>query len=156
MKHLFFTICLIISIPTYATTMCAANDTVAIILDPSIQIASVGTLEMERWWAHSSYGTLYGIGACLNSTHGKARGGSLANLTDTNNNGETNYVTGSERYGRYCWCRLIHPVSSLWVYGGASYGSASSCASDCVAYCGRGFRDNADYRTGLIDSIETK
>ena len=143
----------IITIPTHATTMCAAQDTVAVVLDPSISITNYSyNATMGTWWAWSTYGTVYGISACLNSNHGKSMGGTVAGLTDTNNEGETNTVVGSEKYGRYCWCRLTHPVSSLWAFNSA-YGSASDCASLCTYYCGNHVRYNESLRAGLFGSV---
>ena len=36
MKRIIMMLIMMITIPTYATTMCAANDTVAVVLDPSL------------------------------------------------------------------------------------------------------------------------
>ena len=117
-----------ITIPTYATTMCTANDMVAVVLDPTVAWRLNANDSTGVWYAISSYGTIHGISACLN------KGGSKQgepHLKDTNNN-ETKLVTGSERYGGYCWCRTIHPVLSLWTY--CKYRSGcGSCASQCVS-----------------------
>ena len=152
-KICIFLVLITMAIPVHATTMCAANDTVAIVLDPSLSITSYNkNATMRTWWAWNAQGTVYGISACLNSTQGKSRGGTVARLTDTDNNGNTNLVTGSETYGRYCWCRLTHPVSSLWAFN-LGHGSAASCASDCANYCGFYVQYNTDLRVGLFGSV---
>lgn len=143
---------LIITVPVHATTMCAANDTVAVVLDPSLGITNYSRNDtMGTWWAWNAQGTVYGISACLNSNQGKSRGGTVARLTDTNN-GETNLVVGSEKYGRYCWCRLTHPVSSLWAFIN-DHGSAARCASNCTYDCGDNFRNSGALRVGLVGSV---
>ncbi len=154
MKKIFICVLTIMmTMSSYATTMCAADDTVAVVLDPSVSITSY-TYDntMGTWKAWSAQGTVHGISACLNSNQGKSRGGTVARLTDTNNEGETNLVVGSEKYGRYCWCRLTHPVSSLWAFG-YDNGSASDCASYCTIYCGAYVRDYAALRGGLFGSV---
>ena len=134
---------------SYATTMCAANDTVAVVLDPSITITNYSKDDvMKTWWAWSPQGTVYGISACLSSAKGKSQGGSVARLTDTIN-GETQLITGGETNGSYCWCRLTHPVSSLWVFRNSN----SDCASGCANACGYYFRDYVALRRGLFGSV---
>ena len=153
MKKIALILMLITTIPTYATTMCTINDSVGVVLDPSITIKGSSRNDtMGTWWAWSSYGTVYGISACLNSTKGKDVGGTVPHLHYTDNDGNDHLVTGSEKYGRYCWCRLTHPVSSLWAFSG-DYGSASSCASNCTSYCGNSVQLYVALRAGLFGSI---
>lgn len=135
-----------------ATTMCAANDTVAVVLDPSIGLNSNSyDAESGRWLTWGSYGTVHGISACVNVGQGKSRGNTVARLTDTNNN-ETNLVVGSERYGGYCWCRMTHPAVSLWTFLNG-YGSASNCASGCARDCSSNLRAVSSFREGLFGSV---
>ena len=116
-KFLLIIAGLIITAPSYATTMCTVNDSVGVVLDPSIAIKNYSyNATMGTWWAWSDSWTVYGISACLNSNKGKGTGGTVAHLHDTDNDGNDHLVTGSEKYGRYCWCRLTHPVSSLWAF----------------------------------------
>ena len=108
---------LITTIPTYATTMCAINDTVAVVLDPSIGLTNRSSNNTTgTWWVWGPYGTVYGIGAILNDNKGFAYIRTVKHLHDTDNDGNDHLVTGGEKYGRYCWCRLTHPVSSLWAF----------------------------------------
>lgn len=138
----FLLISVLLTIPAYATTMCAQNDTVAIILDPSLPLSNSGfNSDLGDWWATGSYGTVYGISACLNK--GARKQEAVSDLTDTDNNGETKKVVGSEKYGRYCWCKLTRPVSSLWVYIN-DYGSTEKCVSvfgNCCQYYFHNFKN---------------
>ena len=144
---------LIITAPSYATTMCTINDSVGVVLDPNIAITNY-TYDntMGTWRAWSSSWTVHGISACLNSNRGKSMGGTVAHLHDTDNNGDDHLVTGSEKYGRYCWCRLTHPVSSLWAFR-YDYGSAAICASYCTFYCGNYVQGSVALRAGLFGSV---
>jgi len=148
----------LLSVPSYATTMCAANDSVAIVLDPTITGTSgyaVDT-EMGTWHTKFHYGYISGISACLNSDHGQMPGSWIANLTDTNNEDETNMVTGTERYGHYCWCKATHPVSSRWVFlmGNIGTGSVADCVSGCAGRCGSNTQNNLKLRNGIFGSID--
>ena len=79
-------------------------------------------------------------------------GGWVANLTDTNNNGETKTVVGGEKYGQYCWCKATHPVASRWVFGD-DRGSASNCAGGCANNCGIYVQNYSSMRVGLFGSL---
>ena len=67
MKKIVTIILTIITIPTYATTMCVKNDNVAVILDPSIKKINQDTDKtMSIWYTYFPYGIISGISACIN------------------------------------------------------------------------------------------
>jgi hypothetical protein len=154
MKKLVTSLMLMVTLPIHATTMCAANDTVAIVLDPSINLTKISN-GSSTWQVRGSYGTLYGISACLSTNKNQAKGGTVARLSDTNpNTNETKLVVGGEQNGKYCWCRLTHPALSRWTFlwdvqsaHGGSFACRSVCASDCSIY------SDAIMRAGLFGSI---
>ena len=152
MKRTIITIMLVIMsiYPSFATTMCAVNDSVAVVLDPAIGVsggcrndATVGT-----WDCTFPYGIVAGTFACLN----KNTDSGTAQLTDTDNEGNTHLVTGSERYGQYCWCKLTHPVASRWVFLGAN-GSVASCVSNCVSGCTKRVMYYTSFFASLVGSV---
>ena len=146
MKKIALILMLITTIPTYATTMCTANDTVAVVIDPNTGIKSVGTNNTTHiWWAVTDHGTVYGISACLSSNKGKGRGGILAQLRDTNNDGIEKLIKGTENNGPYCWCKSTHTVSSYWVFTGDSLGDG----------CGTGCTDDCAYRIRSYDLLRS-
>lgn len=150
MRKIALILLLTITIPTHATTMCAANDTVAVVLDPSISMSVVYADNTNGKWAmQSSVGTFYGVSTCLNK--GLQPGEYQAHLRDIYNS-ETKYVTGIERYGRACWCKLVHPVSSLWVYN-YTFGSVYNCSTMCAGHCVDYIRSNILLRRGLFGSV---
>ena len=152
-KFLIIIAGLIITAPSYATTMCTINDSVGVVLDPSITIKGSNRNDtMGTWWAWSDSWTVYGISACLNSNNGKSMGGTVAHLHDTDNDGNDHLVTGGEKYGRYCWCRLTHPVSSVWAFA-YDRGSASNCVSRCTSGCGEAVHGYVALREGLFGSV---
>ena len=158
MKKIALALMLITTIPTYAgTTMCAANDTVAVVLDPSIGLTNKSSNNTTgTWWVWGPYGTVYGTSAILNDNKGFAYIRTVKHLHDTDNDGNDHLVTGGERYGKYCWCKLTHPVSSVWSYvHNWVYASMTvSSLDECLGLCARAFHENySGFRSALIGSI---
>ncbi|MDE5615221.1 MAG: hypothetical protein K2I81_00085 [Alphaproteobacteria bacterium] len=130
-----------------ATTMCATDDTLAIVLDPVIGGTSHSSnSDLFEWSATFSYGTVWGIATCVD-TSGTANT-AVEELRDSN--GEI--ATGGERTGRYCWCQLAHPARSRWVFQFAS-SSVAGCRSHCAGGCGNNVRDGSAFRAGLFGSL---
>lgn len=148
MKKLIIIIALMVPMVAPGATMCSKNDTITIMLDPSIGGTGYSYSQAQStWWTWFTYGTVRGISACLSSAYGKSMGGTVSDLHDNNE-----LVIGGETNGQYCWCRMTHPALSLWAfrYDG---GSASHCAANCAYYCGYNVRDSSVLRAGLFGSV---
>ena len=135
-KIIFITILTIISVPSYAgIKMCSANDTVTVVLDPSISLnynGNSGYSAVSAWRWKFSYGTVRGRSACLSDT--KGLGGTGAVYTGVLRDNDK-LVVGGEQNGGKCFCRITHPVASKWIYA-SDYGtSVTSCASRCAGAC---------------------
>ena len=62
MKKILLILMMMLAMPVYATTMCAINDTTAVILDPSIVATNYGyDTNLGTWWAQFSFGRVNGI-----------------------------------------------------------------------------------------------
>ncbi len=130
-----------------ATTMCATDDTLAIVLDPVINGTAYSyNADLFEWSATFSYGTVWGIATCVD-TSGTSNT-AVEELRDSN--GEI--ATGGERTGRYCWCQLSHPAKSRWVFLYA-LSSVADCRSNCANYCGGHVRSLSAFRAGLFGSL---
>ena len=130
-----------------ATTMCATDDTLAIVLDPVINgTAHSYNPNLFEWSATFSYGTVWGIATCVD-TSGTSNT-AVEELRDSN--GEI--ATGGERTGKYCWCQLSHPAKSRWVLRYA-YSSVADCWSACADACGNGVRYHFAFRAGVFGSL---
>ena len=134
---------ILFAIPTYAVDMCASENAIVIVLDPSIQpTSSSHDAPTFTWHAVFSYGTITGISACLNYNSGQS---------DQANNGT---VFGGEQKGNYCWCKITHPAVSKWVYTG---NNTSDCATACTGYCksyvGGSASSNVGKRGALFKTI---
>jgi len=148
MKKVMMIIALMIPMVAQSATMCSKNDTITIMLDPSIGGTNYSyNTAQSTWWTWFPYGTVRGISACLSSAYGKSRGGYVADLHDNNE-----LVVGGETNGEHCWCKMTHPAASLWVFA-RTYGSASDCARNCAYDCGYSVRNHSDMRSGLFGSV---
>ena len=121
--------------------LCAAEDTTAVILDPSIGGTGYKSdTNTMTWNTTFPYGTIYGVAACLSV------GGGTQGTVNTDLN-----AGGGEKEGGYCWCKMTHPASSRWVFYNSS--PASTCASLCASDCGYYARSVAALRSGLFGSV---
>ena len=124
-------------IPAHSSTMCVANDMVAVVLDPSINGTDY-TYDAANmlWTTMFDYGNISGDALCSTTS------GSYATV------GTPDEAGG----GQYCWCRATHPVASLWVFRNAD-GSSDNCANACASLCAYNVRDYAAFRAGVFGSV---
>ena len=138
---------LMIVLPALAVSVCTKDSVVSVVLDPSVGGNSYTYNNATGVWKTVfSYGNVSGISTCSASKPS----GSMGAIRTTN--GEYLTASGGETGGQYCWCKMTHPMSSLWAFLG-DYGSASACASNCTLYCGSYVRDRAALRAGLFGSV---
>lgn len=147
--------CAIVISPAYSLDMCVENDSVVVVLDPNISGSnSSNHTNTQTFKVAFNYGTLTGVSACLSSAMSLSSG----NIYTANNgllidNG--NVVTGGEQNGMYCWCKLTHPVSTLWMYKtGWTNGGVSTCIANCAGSCASDvYSSNSNYRTRLFNTV---
>jgi hypothetical protein len=96
-----------------------------------------------------SYGNVSGISTCVPDAP-SGGSGSMGSITTKETGGYLDAVGGATA-GKYCWCKMTHPMSSLWAFY-YDYGSAANCASNCT-YCGRHVQYAAALRSGLFGSV---
>jgi len=101
-------------------------------------------LNPHEWKVHFSYGDVYGMAKCSNTTGTYAVAG-----------------TPSDTNGQYCWCKattykplnqstVYRPLSTLaWVFR-LDHGSASNCAYSCALNCASLVRWNSDFRAAVF------
>ena len=95
----------------------------------------------KTWTTTFSYGTVSGIATC-NSTSGTyARAYPEYNF-------DKNHASSE---GVNCWCRMLNPVRSAWVYIFEG-SSASDCASSCAYNCGYNVQNTSNFRGGVFGS----
>ena len=53
---------------------------------------------------------------------------------------------------KYCWCKMVSPAVSSWVFL-AALGSASACAHDCAYACAYSAANSASFRSALFSGL---
>ena len=147
MKKVFFAILsCIISTQSYATEMCANDDTIVIPLYQNAPNANAYTCDTNKskhnntnFYARTCFSSM-GCFHMESTVLSEAEGGISSANVFLNSFGERYPIDGSisKRFGtdpdgnprKYCWCRLTHPISSYWWH-------AKSCndPNDCARYC---------------------
>ena len=146
-RIIIFTMMIMFAVPAVAVSVCAKDSVVTVVLDPSIggnsytHNNSTGT-----WKTVFSYGNVSGISTCVAT----APSGSMGTVKTAD--GTHLSASGGQTSGQYCWCKMTHPMSSLWAFYN-DYGSASNCASNCANRCGHNVQYNAALRGGLFGSV---
>ena len=130
-----------------ATTMCATDDTIAVVLDPMINGSTAAyNADLFEWSTTFSYGTVFGIATCVDTA------GSSNQVVAELKSSDGTVATGGERSGRYCWCQMIHPARSRWVFLNV-YGSVAVCRSGCARDCGFNGRTGSGFRSAVFGSL---
>jgi hypothetical protein len=142
--------CAMIISPAYSLDMCAENNSVVVVLDPSINLSSSsGHNNTATFKVVGSYGTLTGVSACLSFS---GSGVYTANNGLLMDNGDV--VTGGEQNGQYCWCQITHPVKTLWFYYGYwTSGGLSTCLANCANSCGLDVKGTSSKRATVFNTV---
>ena len=168
MRKILLIICAILTTTSvHATQMCARRDTTVIPLDSIIQGKTNDYWNNPNEWIWSSgfeYGRIYGVATCL----------SLQDIRDIEDDqtldetkktlvtdedeimGRSDYYQGNKTdnnlYERnHCYCKLTHPMSSLWLSLDSS--SAANCKSNCAYGCSARANSYIDWRPALFNVI---
>ena len=127
---------------SHAANMCIKNDAVMVVLDPQVGGTALANNNTGKTWSTKfSYGVISGIGGCYNNV-GSTQGGVASDQTNI-----TPYTGGT-----YCYCKMLRPIESPWVYSGSSY-SGSNCATNCASYCSSSAASAVALRAGLFGNI---
>ena len=98
-------------IPALAVSVCTKDSVVSVVLDPSIGGNSYTYNNSTGVWKTVfSYGNVSGVSTCSTV----APKGSMGS-TKTSAGTSLDAVAGDVS-GRYCWCKMTHPMSSLWAF----------------------------------------
>ena len=131
----------------HATTMCATDDTIAVVLDPMINgSTNAYNADLFEWNTTFSYCTVFGIATCVDTA------GSSNQVVAELKSSDGTVATGGERSGRYCWCQMTHPARSRWVFQVAG-GSVDACGSGCAYNCGNNVRCYSGFRSAVFGSL---
>ena len=136
-KHLIIAgiICAASIPPAYAVTKCVK-------LTPSTTCTSYsGAAGQSNWSATCGGIEIQGVAFCSSQD-----GGSIGATS------ETVTTSSTSDYNKYCWCKMVSPAVSSWVFDG-SRPSAGSCAYACAGSCASTARTFASFRSGLFSGL---
>ena len=140
-KHLIIAgiICAASIPPAYAVTKCVklSSSTTCSYVDPGTSVVD--------WTSNcTSSGTsvaISGISQC-SSTRGSSNGQKATALE----------ISGGTD-DKYCWCKMVSPAVSSWVFNADGYGSASYCAHYCAGDCATYAANDASIRSALFSGL---
>ena len=136
-KHLIIAgiICAASIPPTYAVTKCVK-------LTSSTTCTSYsGVIGRSNWSATCGGIEIQGVAFC-----GSRNGGSIGTKS------ETVTTSSTSDNNKYCWCKMVSPAVSSWVFS-FSYTDAGSCANNCATNCGINARGNSAWRSALFSGL---
>ena len=146
-----FLFCIMIITNAIAADLCVRNDAMFVALSPD----SGGTAQssnatgLKTWSTRFNYGIISGIAACYGSVACE-NGGSNAGCIATNQN------LSSFGAGGKCYCKMLKPALSMWVYymwRGDGGGGESVCPGSCASWCASGVATSLPLRQGLFGSV---
>ena len=154
MKKVFFLLFTVLPVVATARTMCVRDNSLVISLDKNINGTTSGYSKTEPvWWVDFPYGRIYGEATVLSAAEGLGRTNTQGSYYGIDEYANTPIVAeaglsgvdanGNER--KYCWCRITHPVQSLWVF--------EQPTSACTSYCAGIVQNYDSMRHGLFKSI---
>ena len=123
-----------------ADTMCVKPTTTVVVLDPNINgTALANNATGKTWSTQFPYGVVSGVGGC--STNAAATPSAIA----SNQTNITPYTGGT-----YCYCKMLRPIESPWVYSGKSH---NGCATICASYCSSQVASAVALRANLFSNV---
>ena len=133
-KHLIIVgiICAASIPPAYAVTKCVK------LTSSTTCTSSSGATGQSNWSATCGGIEIQGVAFC-----GSQNGGSVGATTET--------VTTSRDNNKYCWCKMVSPAVSRWLFGAAS--SADDCPFLCAMYCANVAKANPPFRSALFSGL---
>ena len=136
-KHLIIAgiICAASIPPVYAVTKCVK------LTSSTTCTYSSGAFGQSNWSATCGGIEIQGVVFC-----GSQNGGSIGTKS------ETVTTSSTSDNNKYCWCKMVSPAVSSWVFS-FSYTDAGSCANNCATNCGINARGNSAWRSALFSGL---
>ena len=140
MKKIIILLVAFLPILAHGENMCVKNGSVMVVLDPQIGGTVLTSEETGKTWSTQfPYGVVSGVGGC--STNAAATPSAIA----SNQTNITPYTGGT-----YCYCKMLRPIESPWVYSGKSH---NGCATICASYCSSQVASAVALRANLFSNV---
>ncbi len=122
----------IITAPAIAVQKCVALNN-----NTSCKVGKGATYGYADWTLTCTTGTttvpISGIGVCSNQAGNAAILSTTLEYTAISNATDPNQCYTGD--ARYCWCRMLSPAVSQWVYSGLEMNTESDCLYKCAREC---------------------
>ena len=150
MKRLWIiTICILCPTGLFGASVCVPSGTYVAVLVPESDGVSSTYDNSGNWTVTFDYTT-----AGLNlATTSNVAGVSSCNEIPGTVNSAAGYISASSNdTGQYCWCEMVKPLISEWVFA-YEYADDSTCASSCTAKCANVVETVSAFRTAMYGNI---
>ena len=136
-KHLIIAgiICAASIPPAYAVTKCVK------LTSSTTCTSHSGAVGQSNWSATCGGIEIQGVAFC-----GSQKGGSIGATT------ETVTTSSTSNNNKYCWCKMVSPAVSSWVFGGSAP-STDNCVGGCASSCGYDAQINSTFRSALFSGL---
>ncbi len=129
-----------------AGIICAASIPSAYAVTKCVKLTSSTTCTTSsgngsNWSATCGGIEIQGVAFC-----GSQDGGSIGATT------ETVTTSSNSDNNKYCWCKMVSPAVSSWVFS-YSYPYAGTCATSCAGYCASRAQLASVFRSGLFSGL---
>ncbi len=91
--------------------------------------------------------TLYGVAGCSNMNKTDENGGQVERLTTAESTAD------NPTSNIYCWCRIIRPAVSDWVFA-ANEGNVASCEAFCAYHCANYLTHYLSFRGQILGAMK--
>ena len=96
----------------------------------------------SNWSATCGGIEIQGVAFC-----GSRKGGSMGATT------ESVTISSTSDNNKYCWCKMVSPAVSSWVFYNYSSTTAGYCAYNCAYDCATGARNYSALRSALFSGL---
>lgn len=134
-----YLLCFTVGLMAATSSVHAATKCVKLVPTAKCSTAT-GESGQSNWGGHCYGITLSGIGLCGNQNGGVT--GTTADVVQTSSDSTQN---------KYCWCKLISPAVSPWVFNDAV--QAANCAHYCAQFCATYLNRYQEFRAALFSNL---
>ena len=132
----------ILAAPAVAVQKCVALDSSTATCTPTVQRAGYADWTATCTTEETSV-PIAGVAICSNLAGADG---------DTTTNPLKTVSSGTDTSNVHCWCKMVEPAVSSWVYASTST-SAPLCTSSCSLYCATHILSTPEYRSAMLDSL---
>ncbi|MBP5485778.1 MAG: hypothetical protein J6Y07_03675 [Alphaproteobacteria bacterium] len=144
MKRIIILLFMILPIIAYGENMCVKDGSIMVVLDPQISGTGLSSDATNNTWSTQfSYGIVSGISICSYACGQNTS--SAPGVVPTSQDCLMNQTQKT-----YCFCKMLHPVESIWIGNGYP---GNSCSSGCAQKCSNNLGSNLGLRTAIFGNL---